>query len=239
MKLLPFTFALTSVFLFVHGFNLSSKLVSDFLNAFNLNQGVIFYCDFSSIDELKLLAKNELKFLSFFDISTSKLSHKNMKSSLKLDYRQIGVIFDLSCNETNKIFEDFSRWNYFNSSYNWLLMSKNYEKSLEDLKGKNVNLNSEICLAVYDQSRDVEIFDIYNPNPRTNGKIVSKSIGNWSESEGLKLSLDGTKFERRLNLQGAVINAGVVATASFMKNRTLIEYMESKLKKNVDKKPIN
>ena len=230
MKLLVFTFTLTSVFSLLYGWNLSSKLISDFLNAFNLNQGVIFYCESSNVDELKLLAKNEWKFLSFLNISDSELSHKVFKSSLKLDYRQIGVVFALACFETNKFLENFSRWNYFNSSYNWLMISKNYEESLEALTGKNVRLDSEIHLAVIDEIGEAKIFDVYNPNPRTNGKIISNLIGNWSLSNGLKFSSKGTKFENRLNLHGAVINAGVVATSSFMKNRTLVEYMESKLR---------
>jgi hypothetical protein len=210
---------------------INPNLIIDFLNKFNVNRAAIFYCEPANVDELQKLSSSVLKFLSFLDISSESFALNDSKAALKLDHRQIGIIFDLTCNETEQIFEEFSRWSFFNASYNWLMVAEDFEESLRILEGQNINLDAEISLAIYDQSEEVKIYDIYNPNSRTNGKIISTPKGTWNESKGMEISLTASKFERRKNLNGVIINAGIAATSIFMGNRSLVEYLESELKK--------
>jgi hypothetical protein len=227
MKLLVFALSLAILLPTAQGLKVKSKLVADFLEAFNLNEGAIFYCDSQNLEQWKILAMTELRFLSYMDVSTDNLDLNTTITAMKLGYRQLGVVFDLTCSETERVFKEFSRWSFFNASYNWLMFADKYEDSLAILEGKSINLDAEISLAILNGSDQVQIHDIYNPNSRTNGKIVSIPKGSWSESDGMKISLNGSKFERRSNLNGAIITAGVAATTSFMKNRTIDEYMES------------
>lgn len=170
---------------------------------------------------------NEFEFLSFIDISADNLDKRILINSLKLDHRQIGAAFDLSCNETEQIFEEFSSQSFFNASYNWLMVGESFKELLEFFEGKNINIDAEISLCIIDENGKAQIYDIYNPNSRTNGKIISQIKGNWSESGGFKLLTEGSKFDRRSNLHGVDLHGAVVATSRFMQNQTLIEYMES------------
>jgi hypothetical protein len=227
MKFISFFLALISSTSFSEGFFIQSKLVSDFLNQFNLNEAVVFYCNSDNIKEWKVLIKTELKFLAFIDTSLPKFDNKFARSAMRLSHRQLGVVFDLTCDETGEVFEDFSRLNFFNVSYNWLMTSENYVESLKLLADQDINLDAEISLAIADESDEIKLYDIYNPNSRTNGKLVSEPKGTWSKAKGMKITLIGDKFERRSNLNDAVINAGVVATPGLMKDQTLKKYMES------------
>jgi hypothetical protein len=227
MKLLVSALTLAILVPAGQSLGVKSKLVADFLEAFDLNEGAIFYCDSQNLEQWKILAMTEFRFLSFIDVSTENLDLNITTTAMKLGYRQLGVVFDLTSSETERVFVEFSRWSFFNSSYNWLMVAAEYERSLAVLEGKSINLDAEISLAILNGSDKVQVHDIYNPNSRTNGKIVSTPKGSWSESDGMKVSLNGSKFERRSNLNGAIITAGVAATTSFMKNRTIDEYMES------------
>jgi hypothetical protein len=233
MKFSTLILALTSIVSTVEGFKVNTKLISDFLNIYNLDRGVIFYCESGNVAQWKYLAENEFKLLSFIDVSGENLDLNISINAMKLDHLQIGAVFILTCNETEKVFEEFSNQNFFNASYNWLMVAESLEDSLEILQKQNVNLDAEISLAIFNQNQEAEIFDIYNTNPRTNGKIVTTSKGNFSESGGIRIWLTGSKFERRSNLQGVVINAGVAATSRFMRSRTLVEYMESEFREIV------
>ncbi|CAO1398708.1 unnamed protein product [Diamesa tonsa] len=146
---------------------------------------------------------------------------------MKINHRIIGVIFDLTCNETEDIFKDFSSGEYFNASYNWLMIAENYEESVDLLKQQNINLDAEITLAVPDTSTNAhKLFDIYNPSHKNGGTLNVTEKGYWNERQGFEVTLTQHKIYRRSNLNGITFEAGVVAT-EVPKHQTLLEYMES------------
>ncbi|CAO1406755.1 unnamed protein product [Diamesa hyperborea] len=146
---------------------------------------------------------------------------------MKIHHRIIGVIFDLTCNETEDIFKGFSSGEYFNASYNWLMIAEDYEESVDLLKQQNINLDAEITLAVPDTSTNAhKLFDIYNPSHKNGGTLNVTEKGYWNENKGFEVTLTQHKIYRRSNLNGITFEAGVVAT-EVPKHQTLLEYMES------------
>lgn len=219
---------LLSLTSFCGAFFVHPKIIPDFLRCFNLSHGIVFFCNATEINDLMNLAKSELKFCSFVDISSHKHNSGFYRSVMRISYRQLGIVFDSTCKKTEKVFEDFSQLNFFNASYNWLIKTEDYGEALKMLSNKNINLDAEISLAVSSGNEEVKLYDIFNPNSRTNGKIVSQPKGTWSEIDGMKISFKEGKFERRSNLNNVYINAGVVASSAFMGNQTLTQYLESK-----------
>lgn len=208
-------------------FEFSTKLVVDFLKHFNLNVAIVLYCNQSSelIDAFGSMVRSEFKYFSFFDISSNVFDTNESLLVMKCDYRQLAVIFDVNCNGTKEVFAECSRLNYFNASYNWLMLTDDFESSLSILKPQNINLDAEITLAVNEEGDEVELFDVYNPNSRTNGELVVQPKGSWNESSGIEISLKGTKFERRSNLNGVTLLTGIIAGVH--ENQTFEQYMES------------
>lgn len=231
MKLQSFTLLLVLSFFptnkSVKLFN--TKLVVDFLNQFTVNVAIVFHCDTFNevIEDLISIARNEFVYLSFFDISSRAFNSTNSWLLMKYENRQLGVIFDIDCNGKSEAFDECSRSNYFNASYQWLMLSQDYKSSITILKLQNINLDAEITLAVKAEREEIQLFDVYNTNSRTNGELVVLPKGTWIESLGMNISLNGSKFERRSNLNGAVVLAGVVASG-IPTNQTLQQYMESK-----------
>lgn len=224
MKL--FVLVVLSVFQLNKSLEINYKLTLDFLNYFNLNIANIFYCgDSLKINDWKKVVKSEFKYFSFFDVSSPTFNLNDSWRMMQFDYRQIGVVFDVTCNETDDVFDEFSRSRYFNASYNWLMVSDNYNNSIDLLRHQNINLDAEISLAVIGVENISQLYDIYNPNSRSQGKLVVQKKGVWNNDDGINITLTGSKFDRRSNLNGVFIHAGIVAS-QIPKHQTLEQYME-------------
>lgn len=225
---LMFFSVLISVFTVNKSLEINPKLLVNFAKHFNLNYGIIFYCEPLSTDVWTKVIKNEFLYFSFYDVSSLRFNLSESEMMMRFNYRQILIAFDITCIETNKVFKEFSRSSYFTASYNWLLLSDNYESSTELLQVQNINLDAEITLVVMkDDENAADLFDVYNPSYRSNGNVVVTAKGSYNENNGLNITMSGSKFDRRSNLDAIVIHTGVVAS-KVEKNRTLQQYMESK-----------
>lgn len=80
---------------------------------------------------------------------------------MKYDLYQLAIIFDVTCKETEKVFEEFSRFFFFNASYNWLMFTDDYESGIEVLIFQNINLDAEITFAIADNTSSIRLHDIY------------------------------------------------------------------------------
>ena len=225
MKALIILVALISLFSVNKSLEINQELFVSHLNHFNIKYGIIFYCESLNINAWNKVVQNELVYFSFYDISSTKFNLSEAWKMMGLNYRQIGITFDITCNKVLEIFSDFSRFLYFNASYNWLMFSNNYTNSLEVLKNQNINLDAEITLAVVTEGRDINLYDVYNPNSNSNGKLIVTPKGAWNENK-LRITMTGSKFDQRSNLNGIVIHAGIVAS-SVEVNQTLKQYIES------------
>lgn len=229
MKTLTFIVVLISFFSANKSLEINQKLIFNFANHRNLNYGIIFYCE--SFNVTNAWTENEeTKFIyfAFYDISSVEFNLSETSTIMRFNYRQIGIIFDITCYETVDVFYIFSRFHYFNGSYNWLMLTNNYTNSIEVLQVQNINLDAEITLVVYDEKGfTAKLYDIYNPSSTANGrKMVIQPKGSWNEHDGMVISLKGSKFDQRSNLHGLLIHAGVVASG-VGKHQTLTQYMES------------
>lgn len=216
-----FVIAFYSVFALNQSLQFNQQLVSSFLKHYNLKFGIIFYCKFEDMDisSWESFVKNELKYFAFFDISLEKFDLNDTWRMMKYDNHELGIVFDTTCDETETVFDEFSNFNCFNASYYWLIMSESFESSVELLKLQNINLDAEITLAVQIEN-SMQLYDVYNPNSRTDGKLVVQPKGFWNEIEGLNITMKGSKFDRRSNLNGALIHTGIVATGVEKKSNT-------------------
>lgn len=222
MKLLVI---IVSLFTFSKGLEINPKLVVEFLNFYHLNIAVLFYCG-SAPRSFIAEMQNEFKYFAVSDITSETFDEKHAENIVKLTYHKQGVIIDLTCEQTGKVFSLFSRSNFFNASYFWLMVSPDLETSTELLRSQNINLDAEITLALINDMETAQLFDIYNPNSRTNGQLVVQPKGSWKESTGFIVSLNEPKYDRRSNLNGIVIHAGIVV--AHRGNQTLLKYLESK-----------
>lgn len=229
MKLKSLIFVLIiSFFRFNKSLKFNTEIVVDFLDKFNLNIGILFYCD-ASIEELRtLMTQSDFKYFAFYNISSNDFNSES-SSLMNFESRQLGVIVDGSCSEARKVFDECSRANYFNASYNWLVMSEDFQSSINIFEKQNINLDAELTLAVVGENEreEIKLFDVYNPNSRTNGELVVQLKGSWTPKNRMQIILNGSKFDRRSNLNGAVVMTGVAVT-KVPNGMTLEAYLESK-----------
>lgn len=219
----------------VKSLDLNVRLVSDFLNEMYLSCGIVLHCE-NSIDVKKWssLYQNEFKFLSFYDISQKEFNGSKLEEFMKLNYKHLGVIVDATCqDETIEIFAISSEFKYFNASYFWLMISNNYNSSVQLLRQQNINLDAEITLAIVDDNNNFALFDIYNPSFKYNAQLVITEKGTYNDADGMRITLKGSKLSMRKNLQGIVLNAGIVAVG-VKPNQTFEEYLESYENPTVD-----
>lgn len=218
---------LLKIFIFIYLFKESTqnligknlKFTVDFLDETKSNLGVIIYCneDLNKNMWSELMDEN-FKYFSFLDISKF-----SFDSRMIFNYCKLGIICDLTCKEIKGFLSIASELNFFNSSYSWLMMSNNYNDSIGMLSGQNINLESEITLAVQN-NLTFDLFDVFNPSFKYGGELIVTPKGTYTNQ--FKIMLNENKLQQRSDLKGIKINAGVVATG-MKKGQTLVEYLES------------
>lgn len=222
MKFLVLVLFLSGVFVSSKTLEVEPETVLDFLKFNNLQTGICFYCTqlprnwFESI-------KQDLVYLSYHKTSSAKLRRFDRNKIFSFNQPRVGVIFDSTCNETADLLKKFSSAKLFNASYSWLMFAESYEISTNMLRSQNINLDSEITLAIAGTKHSFDLYDVYNPNSRTNGKLIVNPIGQWTQGNGYNVTLKGTKFQRRFNLNGATFHAAIIA---HLGNESLIPYIE-------------
>ncbi|XP_070502114.1 ionotropic receptor 75a-like [Chironomus tepperi] len=208
----------------VHSLEFNYAFVIDFMNEMKLSCGVAFYCE-KSFDIKKWNEFNEFKFMSYYDMSVKSVNESIVDEIMRINYRNLGVILDANCDQVSTLFEISSSRNYFNSSYNWLMLSADYNETTELLSHQNINFDAEITLAILDD-KNITLLDIYNPSFKYNAGLVISHKGTYNVSGGLTIELKGVKLNRRSNLHGITLNAGVVAIG-LHHDQTLEEYLMS------------
>lgn len=198
--------------------NDDQKFFISFLDEYKLSIGIIFHCEKLNKKWLDL-SEIDLKYFSF-----KKINAHNLNSLMNLKFNKIGIFIDLSCNNIENFFNKISEMYFFNASYNWLLLSDNYETSVKLLTQQNINLDAEITLAIATDNNERILYDVYKTSHKYHGDLIVTLWGNYNGR--FHQILKRSKFQRRNDLKGIKINVGIVATA-VKKNETLIEYLES------------
>lgn len=207
----------------ISGLHFFPEIALKFLELHKLNNGILFYCE-KSYEKWPEMAKSEFKYLTFNEISSFKVKSNDASVLMRLHSPRIAVIFDTSCNGTEELFKTFSNTGSFNGSYFWLMLADDYETAIELLSLQDINLDAEITLAIDRNNETFEIFDVYNPNSRSNNQLIVQSKGFWKQDNGFNLQSNSSKFEKRSNLNGAVFRAAVIAHP---KNQTLVSFLKT------------
>lgn len=212
--------------------NKNPKLIVDFLNYSKVKTGIMFYCNESlDFNQWKLIQSSEFKYFSFHEISKFNFKEEeNINFLMKFNYNKMGVICDLSCPKIDNLFNISSKFNFFNSSYSWLMVTENLNSSIELLSPQNINLDAEITLAVENEYY-YELYDIYNPSFKYGAELIVTPKGNYYDE--FNFTMTESKFDQRSDLKGIKINVGVAAT-HVKKSQTLLEFLESEDNPSLD-----
>lgn len=144
---------------------------------------------------------------------------------MKFSYYKLGIICDLTCQEIEEFLNITSELNFFNASYSWLMISNDYNTSIAMLSHQNINLDSEITLAIEVKNyRNFDLFDVFNPSYKYGGELIVTPKGTYTTNR-FKILTRKNKFQMRSDLKGIKINAGIVATG-VKKGQSLLEYLE-------------
>ena len=173
-------------------------------------------------------------FMAYIGIDTFNLSES--KNVMHFDHRSYGIIFDVTCNRTEEVFQVFSENNFFNRSYFWIMQDDNFDHAYNLLSKQNINYDAEITLSIPAENNinnELMLYDVYNPSFKRGGKLNVTDKGKWSFDYGLNITLTQNKIDRRSNLNGLVLHAVVVATG-IAQNETFLEFMESDEHKELD-----
>lgn len=93
----------------------------------------------------------EFFFSSFVDLSNEEnLEEFRLKSLFRNENRVKAIFVDIDCNETAELFEEVSKYNFFNRSYNWMMFGSDYLNAVDLLQNQNINIDAEVTLAVED-----------------------------------------------------------------------------------------
>lgn len=124
------------------------------------------------------------------------------------------VIFEKS----NEHFYDSNRYAYDSNKYSYDAKeysydSKNYQ-SVDIIeyyfKDVNLNINSDVTMAIETFELFWLLFDVYNQALRHNGQLKYKAIGNYSEDIGFLVDLQDNKYLRRRNMTGVSFKSAIV-----------------------------
>jgi hypothetical protein len=200
----------------------NETLVISFLDKFNSYQGIIFHCDDSH--NFRHFYGMQRQYFTICHLSRVDM---NIEDIMRVNYHKIGAIVDTTCEETAAFFDACSSLSLFNASFNWLMLSADFNASTQLLNHQNINLDAEITLAVTDNDEsNFVLYDVYNPSFKYGGENVFTEKGRFDFDRGLYFTLKGTKLEQRRDLRGITVNVAVVAE-EVLANQTLLEYLES------------
>ncbi|KAK9883985.1 hypothetical protein WA026_004921 [Henosepilachna vigintioctopunctata] len=153
----------------------------------------------------------------------------NVSFSIPQSHSQIGqlsVMADSKCKGLKMYLTKFEKHKAFYENFSWLILTTSVSSGENLLKDLNIDINSDIHLAVQDQSNSYnrEIYDAYNPSRNHGGDVIIKKIGKFSTKRGYILEKQSDKYWRRKNMTGLTFKSAVVIP---QQNEILSLYLES------------
>lgn len=203
----------------------TDTLIKDYLNLNNLHAVLLISCkdqyNVNLIETIFTLQHHRF-WINVLDIS-------NQSSIDDFDYDNFFirlsnthcVVVDLDCNETNKFLEDISNRIMFHYERNWLIISSDFNKSFDILSQQNINIDSEVSLAIPEPEtnrQNYDIYEVYNPSSKHGGQLNMTRLGYWNKSTGLIIAMNQTKIERRRDLQGITFSSIITVMENVHKN---------------------
>lgn len=171
MRLSVFIRILALLGVTVSGKIFHKNLIKNYMDYYHLSSGYLFYCDeYKGLSKLNFNVslyltrtipgsedwfkdfKYDSYYFSFIDLNSNKFREIDIIDLLRLQNRIIAIFVDVECNVTETLFEDVSENNFFNRSYNWLMIGSDFDSAFEVLQSQNINIDAEITLAIQNES---------------------------------------------------------------------------------------
>nr|WVD93711.1 ionotropic receptor 75e [Graphosoma rubrolineatum] len=119
-----------------------------------------------------------------------------------------GVYFDFSCDISKQVFRKMSREQLFNMSFTILILSDDYNETIEYLEHSTISFDSDVTLAV-----GYCLYDLYRTH--VSKPLTSNMVGTYDT-----MTITYVKRDKRNDLKGITINTGIVWTRGFPLNIT-------------------
>ncbi|XP_053995387.1 uncharacterized protein LOC128885391 [Hylaeus anthracinus] len=150
-------------------------------------------------------------YISMVDVVAE--STVDLKNFLGAEYHQLGIFVDCRCDSERyaKIFTDATRHSMYDEMHKWLILGSNLTHSLEILNDEAFSVSTDVVIAVPSRN-DYVLYDVYNPCKDRGGATNVTVFGTWNGENGLNVTLNQPKFQRRSNLHGMRLKVGIVAS---------------------------
>lgn len=180
---------LLSIFLpFALALNLD--LLEDFFkHSVKIKHVIVFSCsNVKYLKELAILLSSSNFYFNF---------HLNYKfDHLAETTGKCVFLIDLSCIDSDYVFHETSKSNYFNSSYHWIILNELNKSSEVLFKNiSNIGINSKINLLSKTEESTYEISEVYFRG----SSLITHKFGCWNYEKGLKLFNPVTYMYNRKN----------------------------------------
>ncbi|XP_069694795.1 ionotropic receptor 75a-like [Periplaneta americana] len=131
---------------------------------------------------------------------------KPIDDIIKRSYYQFGIFLDFDCPQGQDYLWENSARRSLNDSFFWLVWSR--DKYPPEIESLNVNFDTEMIWAYPEAEHNrIALYDLYKINYSwpLNGTLA----GHWTSEEGLRITLTQYKYERRQDMRGIVLTAGL------------------------------
>lgn len=155
------------------------NFIEDFLNNFvGAKNIIIFSCSSAyNLQQLAYLLSNLNIYFKFIFIL-------KLDDFTKTIAGQCIFLVDYSCSDSSLFLLESSKFNYYNSSYHWIIfneLNKSSDVIFDNIP--NIGINSNINLISKNDKDTYEIDEIY----RRGAAVIKNKTGFWNLEEGLKL----------------------------------------------------
>lgn len=159
-------------------FSLNLNLIEDYLKkSVEIKNVLIFSCsNVHNFHKLAVFLSNSNIYFSFvLDFKLDDLTR----------YGAGTMLVDYSCSESNIILLKSSKFNYFNSSYHWIILN-DQNISSDDIFANipNIGLNSNIILMSKMYPNVYDMFEVYSKGLQLGEPVTVKNVGTWRIETG-------------------------------------------------------
>lgn len=215
---------------------ISIDILKDFFLNKDIKDGILVTClsTADTVNAYKQLTENGLQ-INIFNPSQINL----LKSTIHIDkYEKIGIVLDLSCEDSNEFFTDVPTFHEKNSmysyNYHWLMLHNKIDnETLQTLSNLDMNIDAEIWLAISQVTRsEYDVYEVYNTGRYHSGNLIINLFGKWKKHDGFP-PLKLYKYVRRSNMTGVVLRCIIVVTKK-LTNETFIDYISKPVQTHID-----
>ncbi|XP_055604981.1 ionotropic receptor 75a-like [Uranotaenia lowii] len=149
---------------------------------------------------------------------------------MRHDYINVGSTVDLSCPKVGTFFDVISEMEYFNASHSWLMFGEGSLEPLSCLLDKqNFNVDAKVTLVAPDEvdRKLYNVYDVYSVMRKRGTKLNITLMGYWKLEDGLRIVVNETEYERRVDFGGIWLK-GVVSDLHQANHTSLVDHLLSR-----------